>query len=259
MSVTAARAKSCCATAYSSEAARFLLGDSFHPGGDAITDELARALAAGPGDLVIDIASGPGSSTERVERLSGCDVLGIDISPATVSAARGRAVARREARALRFVCGDAEALPLADASVDGALCECAFCLFPDKPKAAAEIARVLRPGARLALSDVWVDRDRLAPELLSLDAYIACLAEALPLARTAEVFTDAGLTIERSERRDEVIAPMLERIAARLRLARLIGGGPLAGVIDRAERLVAAAEGALRDGALGYGIVVARH
>lgn len=258
MSLTDTAAKMCCAGAYTSDAARFLLGDTFHPGGEALTDELARALRVGPGDLVVDVASGPGTSAERVARATGCTVVGVDIAPASAAATAERASGARHPYAVRALCGDAEALPLADSSVDGALCECAFCLFPDKPTAAREIARVLRPGARLAMSDVWVDPGRLPSELRSLDAYVSCLAAALPLAQTARILAGAGLTIELAQQRDDVIAPMLERIGARLRVARLIGGGPLAGVIDRAEHLLAAAYDALQDGALGYGILIAR-
>lgn len=258
MTITAATAKSCCAGAYASDAARFLLGDDFHPGGGALTDELVRALRVGPGDTVVDVASGPGTSARRLAATTGCAVVGVDLASAVGVSADRRARQSAGGHEVRFVSGDAEALPLADASVDGALCECAFCLFTDKTAAAGEIARVLRPGARLALSDVWIDPVRLPPELRSLEAYVACLAEALPLERTAEVLAVAGLAIERVERRDDVVAPLLERIAARLRVARLIGGGALLGHTDRAERLVHVAEDALRDGALGYGIVVAR-
>ncbi len=257
MSVSAALAKSCCVDAYASDAARFLLGDEFHPGGGALTDELVRALGVGPGDVVVDVASGPGSSARRAAAATGCAVIGVDLAPAGTPAGDG-VVRTSGAPAVRFVGGDAEALPLADASMDGALCECAFCLFTDKPAAAREIARVLRPGARLALSDVWVDPVRLPPELRSLDAYVSCLAEAVPLARTVEILEAAGLTIERVEERDGAVSPMLERIEARLRVARMIGGGPLAGLLGRAEDVVRAAARGLRDGALGYGIVIAR-
>jgi arsenite methyltransferase len=257
MSISAAAAKSCCAGIYASEAARFLLGDDLHPGGQALTDELVRALGAGPGDIVADIASGPGSSALRLAAEAGCSVVCVDLAYSGGRSIDDRARPLGRGQSVRFVAGDAEALPLADASVDGELCECAFCLFPGKAAAAREIARVLRPGARLVLSDVWSDPTRLPSELRSLDAYVACLAGALPLEETAALLSDAGLSIERIERRDEVVAPLLDRIAARLRIARLMGG-PVASFVDRGERLVRSAEDALRDGLLGYGMLIAR-
>jgi arsenite methyltransferase len=256
VNASATETKACCAQAYASGAARFLLGDDLHPGGAALTDELLRALRVGPAGVIVDVASGPGTSARRAA--AGCMVIAVDISAHGGWSPAPQAGGGRVQRAPRFLRGDAEALPLGDASVDGALCECAFCLFPDKRAAAREIGRVLRPGARVALSDVCADAARLPLELRSLDAYVACLAGAVPLARTAEILEDAGLTVERLERRDEVVAPMLERIQARLRFARLIGGGQLAGLVDRAEQLARAAQAALREGALGYGIVIAR-
>lgn len=248
MSTGTADVKACCASAYASEAARFLLGDQLHPGGAALTDELARLLGVGPGGVVVDVGAGPGTSARRLATLTGCSVLAVDVSATDGAQSDG----------VRFIRGDAEALPLGDASVDGALCECAFCLFPDKPRAARELARVLRPGARLALSDVWVDPQRVPEDLRALDAHVACLAGALPLDDTAELLASSGLAVERIERRDALLTPLLDRVAARLRFARLLGGGPLASVIDRGDALVGAARTALRDGAIGYGVIVAR-
>jgi len=247
--------KACCARVYASDAASYLLGETFHPGGSALTDELVQALDVAAGQIVVDIASGPGTSAHRVAAATGCTVVGVDIAQ---TAAPSSVSAHTEIGRVRFVCGDAEALPFADASADGALCECAFCLFPDKRTAAREIARVLRRGARLALSDVTGDPARLPPVLRSLDAHVACLAEALPLDSIAAHLTEAGLTVERIHRRDDVIVPLLERIGARLRFARLVGGTPLAEVSERAEQLLAAAWDAFRAGSIGYGVVVAR-
>lgn len=250
--MTVVDVKTCCADAYGSAAARFLLGDTFHPGGAALTSRLARALRVGPGDLVVDVASGPGTSAALLARETGCDVVGVDLSPELVAAA-GR-TAGLNGR-VRFLVGDAEALPLADESVDGALCECAFCTFPAKPAAAAELARVLRPGARVALADVTAVPDRLPAELTGLAAHVACLAGALPLEETMALLAAAGFAVEACERHDDALAVLLERVEARLRLARLVAAEL---PVDRALELLAAARGALADGVLGYGAVVAR-
>lgn len=161
MSLAPEEVKACCAAAYSSEAARFLLGDSFHPGGAPLTSELVAALGVSPGSTVVDVASGPGTSAIQLANETRCDVVGVDLSPASVAAATAAAQCTAFGGNVRFVQGDAEALPLADRSADGGLCECALCTFPDKERAAAELARVLRPGARLALSDMTADLERL--------------------------------------------------------------------------------------------------
>lgn len=251
----AADVKRCCADAYASAAARFLLGDSFHPGGAALTVRLARALGVAPGDLVVDVASGPGTSALLLARETGCDVVGIDLSGALVEAAeRAAADAGLDGRVC-FAVGDAEGLPLGDESVDGALCECALCTFPDKAAAAAELSRVLRPGARLALSDVTADPARLPQEQDGLPAQVACLGGALPLGEIGALLEGAGLAVQGCERHDEALRTLLERVEARLRLARLVAPEL---PVDEGLELVDAARTALRDGALGYASVVAR-
>ncbi|MEX2045777.1 MAG: methyltransferase type 11, partial [Chloroflexota bacterium] len=67
-----------CASAYSSDTARFLLGDSFHPGGAQLTDRLLAALDLGPSATVLDVACGPGTTTTAIARRSRA--IGIDLS-----------------------------------------------------------------------------------------------------------------------------------------------------------------------------------
>lgn len=253
MSLTADEVKACCAGAYASEAARTLLGDSFHPGGAALTSRLIDALGVGSGSVVVDVASGPGTSALQIARETGCAVVGVDLSPASVAAAARAAEAAGLDGRVCFVEGDAEALPLPDGSADGALCECALCTFPGKEAAASELARVLRPGARLALSDVTADPRRLPAELRTLEAWVACLADARPLDEVAALLSGAGFEIEATERHDGALGELLERVEARLRAAALLGFAA-----ERGRPLVAAARRALDDGALGYGVVIAR-
>lgn len=254
MNASAEALKSCCAAVYSSEVARLLLGDSFHPGGARLTAQLGRALRVGPGATVVDIATGRGTSALQVARETGCDVVGVDLSATNVAAATAAAESAGLAARTRFLRGDAEALPLPDACADGALCECALCTFPDKHAAARELARVLRPGARLALADVTALRSQLPAELSSLSAWVACLGDARSLADIAHLLAAAGLELELVERHDQALADLLERVGARLRAARAVLGD----WTDDGLRLVASAEDALGRGALGYAVVIAR-
>jgi len=139
---------------HESDWARLLLGDSFHPGGVALTTHLGAALGLHPGLRVLDIASGTGASALALARAYGCAVVGVDLGAANVRDATAAAARAGLGGRVRFARGDAERLPFDDASFDAVLCECAFCTFPDKRAAASEFARVLRPGGRVGLSDL---------------------------------------------------------------------------------------------------------
>lgn len=76
--------KSCCARFYAGDAARFLLGHSFHPGGDRLTERLGHALQLGPADQVLDVACGDGHGALVLAREFGCSVVGVDFSPDNV-------------------------------------------------------------------------------------------------------------------------------------------------------------------------------
>ena len=244
MTVAAAEIKACCAAAYSSAVARFLLGESFHPGGAALTSRLVQALQIGPGDLVVDVACGPGTSARQLARETGCDVVGVDLAPPEAAGDPH----------VRFVRGDAEALPLVDASVDGALCECALCTFPDKAAAAREFARVLRPGARLALSDLIARSAELPDSLVTLQAWVACVADARPLDEIAALLTLAGLDVEHTETRDDALTALLDRVEARLKVATLLA----ADATRAARELLHEVRRAVEAGSLGYGVVIAQ-
>lgn len=261
MSVTADEVKACCAAVYSSEAARFLLGESFHPGGAELTSRLVDQLRVGPAATVVDVGSGPGTSALQLARETGCTVIGVDISAESVAAATEAARAAGLAERVRFVCGDAEALPLPDEGADGVLCECALCTFPDKEAAAGELTRVLRPGARVALSDMTALPERLPPELRTAAAWVACIADARPLDGIADLLEGAGLQVEVRERHDSALGKLLDQVEARLEVARMFGDGlpaQLHADIGRGLELLATARAALADGVLGYGVVVAR-
>jgi arsenite methyltransferase len=186
--------KSCCANVYQSEWARLLLGESFHPGGTALTAHLGAALRLLPGQRVLDVAAGQGTSAIHLAQRFGCSVLGIEYSPVAVERATRAAQEAGVAHLVAFEQGDAEQLPVPAASCDVVVCECAFCTFPNKALAASEFARVLSPGGRVGLSDL-TRRGEIPAELQGLLAWIACLADAQPLETYVRSLTDAGLTV----------------------------------------------------------------
>jgi arsenite methyltransferase len=252
--------KSCCAAAYSSDAVALLLGDSYHPGGAALTRRLAALLELAPGQRVADIASGPGATARLLATEYAVTVEGVDIAASVVQHAQEATAGVGLTSAIRFHVGDSEALPFRDSTFDVVVTECAFCTFPDKLAAAAEFARVLRPGGRLGLADVTIADSGLPDELTTVSAWVACIADARPLTRYIDVLTDAGLHVTHTESQDAALARMIDHIEARLHLARMTFPQALSdagvdavaalGYIDIARRAAA-------DGLIGYALIVA--
>lgn len=125
---------------------------------EPVSAEVVELAAVGPGDRVLDIACGTGNAAlKAAER--GATVTGVDLAERLVLVARERA--RSAGLEVRFLTGDAQALPVASGSVDVALSVFGLIFAPDQSRAAAELVRVLAPGGR-ALVTAWVPDGALA-------------------------------------------------------------------------------------------------
>lgn len=254
----ATQIKTCCARTYQQDVVALILGESYHPGGLDLTRRLARALDLRAGQEVLDVASGPGTTAFLLAAEFGVKVQGVDLGEQAVDGANTKAAERAVAAQVRFTVGDAERLPVPDASFDALVCECAFCTFPDKETAASELARVLRPGGRLGMTDVTVDRERLDAELRSLAGWVACLADARPLDEYSEILSRAGLKVTLTESHDEALAKMIAQIDARLVAFRIAKVPALETIdLDQARQRVALAAQAVEQGIAGYKLLVA--
>ena len=154
---------------------------------------LALASIA-PGETVLDLGSGAGFDTFLAARRVGeaGRVIGVDLTPEMIAQARANA-GNGGYTNVEFRLGDIETLPVEDASVDLVISNCVLNLVPDKAKAFAEIARVLKPGGRIAISDIVLDGP--LPEALKGDsgAYCSCISGALGRADYLAALTAAGL------------------------------------------------------------------
>ena len=256
----AAGIKACCARLYESDWARWLLGDSFHPGGLALTERLGVLLGLQPGQHVLDVAAGQGTSAIFLAQRFGCDVLGIEYSATAVAQANAAARAAGLAGQVRFERGDAEALPVDSGAFDAVLCECAFCTFPNRSVAAREFARCLRPGGRAGVSDL-TRAGELPQGLNTLLAWVACIAAAQPIEGYQADLESAGLDRLQAERHDAVLLAMIATVRTRLLGAELmvrLKGPALAGAdFEQARVLARLAAECARDGRLGYALLVA--
>ncbi len=127
----------------------------------AISDALAHAaqrLAPRPGERVLDCATGTGWTARNVARM-GARVTGTDIAPELIAAARD--LSQGFDPAIDYHVADAEALPFADAAFDGVISTFGVMFAADQARAAAELARVCKPGGRLVLAN-WVSGGAVA-------------------------------------------------------------------------------------------------
>lgn len=253
-----ARVKACCADAYSHDAVALLLGDSYHPGGLTLTRRLAARLDLRPGHHALDIACGPGTSARLMAAERGATIAGIDLADAVLDRARAATAAADLTDSVRFHLGDAESIPFPDNTFDAAVCECALCLFPDKPRAVAEIVRVLRPGGRLGLTDIAIAPTGLPPDLTDLAAQVACIADARPVAAYLDLLTASGLRVTTREDHPWAVAEMIGHIDARLTLLRALAPDRLAGLDHaKAATYLDAARRAVANGLISYTLLIA--
>lgn len=152
-------------------------------------------LALQPGETVLDLGSGPGLDALLAARKVGPQgrVIGVDMTDAMLERAR-RTAAEAGAAQVEFREGRLEALPIADASVDAVTSNCVINLVPDKRAVFREVARVLKPGGRLVVSDIVLDT--ALPEVVAQDmlAWVGCVAGAALRKDYFAMIASAGLT-----------------------------------------------------------------
>ena len=151
-----------------------------------------------PGEVVLDLGSGGGFDVFLVAQKVGRKgrAIGVDMTPEMLSKARKNAEDFRKKTKLdnvEFRLGEIEHLPVADASVDVVISNCVINLSPDKPQVWREIARVLKPGGRVAVSDLALLKPLPRRILESIEALVGCVAGAVLVEETRAMAGAAGL------------------------------------------------------------------
>jgi SAM-dependent methyltransferase len=215
---------------------RGVLDGPLHPGGREATERLLDRAGVEANTRVLDIGCGAGESL-AVAGERGARAVGLDRDPAGERAVRG----------------EMTQLPVADDAVEVVLAECVMCLAADRERALGEVARVVEPGGRLALSDVVVEG--AVPDLPDPIVDALCLRRSRGREATVAGVEAAGFVVDDvREHRDDLLA-MQDRIEARVDYEGLLG---LMG--ERGQRLlegIHAAEAAVDDGRIGYVSLVA--
>jgi SAM-dependent methyltransferase len=164
-----------------------------------------QAIAAlRPGETVLDLGSGAGFdcflAASRVGRTGR--VIGVDMTPEMVTKARDNA-RRVSATNVDFRLGEIEHMPVPDESVDVIISNCVINLSPDKGAVFREAIRVLKPGGRIAISDVVATQAIPKEVAESVEALTGCVAGAAPVDEIRALLADAGFEeIKVDPRRD---------------------------------------------------------
>lgn len=146
-----------------------------------------------PGEVVVDLGSGGGLDVFLASRQVGPTgkAIGIDMTPAMIERAKANAEKGGYSN-VEFHLAKIDRLPLADASVDCVISNCVINLAPNKPAVFREVARVLKPGGRLAVSDIALKAELPEAVASSLAAYVGCIAGAIHTETYREELLKAG-------------------------------------------------------------------
>jgi len=152
-----------------------------------------------PGEVVLDLGAGGGFDCFIAGPKVGSAgrVIGVDMTPDMLSKARNNIASYAKHSGMNnveFRLGEIEHLPVADASVDVVISNCVLNLSPNKAQVWREMARVLKPGGRVAISDLALLRPLPVAVLQSVEALIGCVAGAVLVEETKRMMADAGLT-----------------------------------------------------------------
>lgn len=164
-----------------------------------------QAIAAlQPGETVLDLGSGGGFDCFLAARQVGDrgHVIGVDMTPVMISKARANAVTGGYHN-VEFRLGEIENLPLADRSVDVIISNCVINLSPDKERVFKEAFRVLKPGGRLAISDVVATATLPESVRRDMTLFTGCMAGASLIDEVERMLASTGFTDIRLKPKDE--------------------------------------------------------
>ena len=190
---------------YESPALREAIGPALRPGGLELTERAARFCGLAPGDRVLDVGCGVGTTAAFLQDRFRVAAMGVDASSQLL------AEAQKGHPALPLVRGDGAGLPFASGLFSAVFCECVLSLLENQTRALAEFHRVLCPGGHLVVADLyWRSPER--PDKGSCPTARGCLAGALPRPQLEQQIEGAGFALDLWEDHSE----HLKRLAAKL-------------------------------------------
>jgi cyclopropane fatty-acyl-phospholipid synthase-like methyltransferase len=251
----------CCSIIYSHPLATWLIGESFHPGGLALTDELASLTDLGPGKRLLDAGCGRGASTVHLAETTGCEAVGLTLESDGVARGRKHADATGVAERVNFVQDDISHVGTVTGAgdFDVVLMECVLSTLDRKPESLRQLHRMTKPGGYIAITDVTVTEE-LPEQLQGSIGAALCMADARGLEDYMSMVEEAGFRVTEYRSAKEVVHALIKKIGTRLmiadaaiRLGSLKVDGSLIGTAREALKV---ASKLVDDGTLGYGLIV---
>ncbi|MFY1679632.1 MULTISPECIES: SAM-dependent methyltransferase [unclassified Streptomyces] len=197
---------------------------------DRLTDVFIESMAVDAGSHVLDLGCGVGGPALRLVARTGARVTGVSVSEEQVKTANRLAAEAGVADRAVFAHGDAMDLPFSDASFDAVMALESICHMPDRQRALTEASRVLAPGGRIVLTDVFERAPRKAERHPGIDKFCRSL-----MATTADI-DDYVALLHRSGLRLRALTDVTEQTTLRL-------ADELARLAAREDRPVAMEEG----------------
>lgn len=214
--------QSCCGTSASDALAQSIGYDAREL--EALPDGANMGLSCGnptaiaelkAGEVVVDLGSGGGFDAFIAARKVGPAgrVIGVDMTPDMISKARRNIEVHRTRTGLdnvEFRLGEIEHLPVADNSADVIISNCVLNLSPDKAQAWRELVRVLKPGGRVAISDLALVQPLPSGIRSMIEALVGCVAGAVLVEETERMAREAGLVDIALEKKPGLVESMTD-------------------------------------------------
>lgn len=194
-----------------------------HPGGLELTKELGEKIFLKKESNVLDLACGMGTTAIFLAKKFGCNVTGLDLGQQNIEIAKTNSKSMGISNQIDFQIGDAEKIKLESETIDQIICECAFCLFPNKTQTSQEIFRVTKKGGMIGISDIVIRGD--LPVILKEALFqFICVLEAKSEQEYEHYLQSAGFSNIIFYDKKDYLLRLIDDIKKRLFAAELLIG-----------------------------------